>query len=162
MILFIFMSNFIFLARSASKDLRVQIITATDAPEHFKKHLKHLETSSKEKLWTANKYYKATSDIICQVVGKSLSRNKIMLVKDRADIVIIIGVQKMTQFTYAKELIVEKVLAIGYRFDKEVFSINFEQHRDYIDFRFWRTIKTPERIGTVLAKKILQRLRQLQ
>ena len=96
---------------------------------------------------------------ICMSIEKAIERYSILIDNNDPDIIVNVEVKKINQITYNKDPIVEEVRAMGYRNEKELFSVSFVQEINYIDFRFWKSAKTPEQIGSILSKKIMKEIK---
>lgn len=140
---------------------KIQVKSAGGIPESRRGNFEYFAGGLKnrdEYLESVKKDYESMSYNVCQAVKRELQKHHILLVEQKADIVVMISVQKAIQHTYANEPIIEEVIAIGYSSDKEIFNIVYTQEKGYIDFRFWKVVKTPKQIGIVLAKDIAKEI----
>ncbi|MCB9771325.1 MAG: hypothetical protein H6754_02075 [Candidatus Omnitrophica bacterium] len=87
-------------------------------------------------------------------INKKLTSNKYIF----SNVKLSVEIKKINHITYLNDPIIEEVEVLGFANNMKIFSVYFSQKRNYIDFRFWKSIKTPEQIGVILSKKILKEI----
>ncbi len=100
------------------------------------------------------------NDTICQNIKKKLSTKSILSVESEPDIIIEIAIKKTTfDSLYGPRPIADIVTYKGKYAanDKVIFSGEFMQNYNFP----FGSIKTPEQIGTILAKKIAKEIKKL-
>ena len=150
-------------SKSLEEGLKVQI-KAIAYNEHAGDSYQSLVGHNEKKIEDAEAALKiqnfSLAEEICRYVERNLSNSSINISGDSPDIVIEISVEKTgVDSLYGPKLIADTVRYKGINNTGEIFSGEFRQKYKN-QFSIFGSIKTPETIGKILAKRIVKELKK--